>query len=170
MLQYYGGQALGACPECQKVCPMKHASFLLILLCCGLWGCARLPIAPAPTTPVDDVHQQWVQGLRESNFDQVYGAMVPIDSKEMLTDLMLEHAREWQQAGAVAGTSGALVAVEVLPVQVDAGNGKGVSVWQYEQGAWCLITHLRPTDNGWRVLNFGTDPSCEVLDGMQEKA
>ncbi len=149
---------------------MKQSALLLAVLCCALWGCARFAVAPNLNTPVDDVHQQWVQGLRQSNFDQVYGVMVPIDNKELLTDLMLEHAREWQQAGTVDGTSGALVTVDVLPVQLDVGGGKGVSVWHYEQGAWCLITYLRQTEKGWRVLNFGTDDSCEVLHGQHNKA
>lgn len=133
-------------------------------------GCGHNSRLPSQNTPVDAVHQQWVTGLEQDNYANIYGVLVPIDDKELLAQLMLEHAREWHTDGGVAGTRGALLNVELLPVLVSETDAKGISVWHYEHGAWCLITHLRQTDQGWRVLNFGTDPACTVLDHMHEKA
>lgn len=137
-----------------------------------LVGCVHTTAPLSGTTPVDAnaVHQQWVNGLEQDNYDQIYRVMVPIDNKELLAQLMLEHAREWHTEDGIAGTHSALLNVELLPVLVSETDAKGISVWRYEQGAWCLITHLRQTDKGWRVLNFGTDPACTVLAQMHEKA
>ncbi|NJL34320.1 MAG: hypothetical protein HC893_11215 [Chloroflexaceae bacterium] len=51
--------------------------------------------------------------------------MVPIDSKEILTHIMLDEAREWRDAGNVYGTHGRLLHVQLLPVTVNEASGTG---------------------------------------------
>ncbi len=150
---------------------MKRYVWLVIGMAMLVAGCVHTSATPSGITPVDAdaVHQQWVSGLEHDNYDQVYEAMVPIDNKELLTQLMLEHAREWHTDEGIAGTHGSLLNVELLPVLVSETNAKGISVWHHQRGVWCLITHLRLTDKGWRVLNYGTDTDCTVLEHMHDR-
>ena len=131
----------------------------LLLVQCGT-NTATAPAAPVAEQSPEAVSEQWTTAMRENDRVAALALVGDLggDARQTLfVDQMLNRMRGMLDA---SGPTGGLVTYQAFPPVDDGKDKLGLSRWTYAKTKRCYVVHLTPTDQGWKVINWGESTKC----------
>jgi hypothetical protein len=124
---------------------------MMLLVACGKTA--------TPSETPEAVHARWIAAVRANDRAAALALMsADAPQRDVLVDQALRTMRDLTTSP--SSPTGALLGVDLLPME-DASQGKrAISVWRFAQKTWCYQTDLRAAGAEWRVVDWGQIAHC----------
>jgi hypothetical protein len=137
---------------------------LVMLLVLSLTGCGAASNSTRATAAPETVHAQWVQALRDNDRATLLALAAESPHRESMVDQTLARMQDYVRNGyvGVGVEGGTLQGVDVLPLQRNGQGATGLSRWRFATVTICYAAALTPTNDGWRVRDWGQAGGCSA--------